>query len=704
MKATRLATLSLICAATASLIHAGTTTLLPPFLPAVDAAPDAPPLTVTSAGLTLPVVFTNDTDRVFWDIQLSARIPKTATSLEIVISCPDSAPIRSLSLHLRSGPGWYGCVLPVPTRPRQTIFLPLGLFQPEDDPADLRKASALRLSAWQRSAGTASITLHTVRARTDTVAVIRATELSAPNEANLAAMLADRCARLLAKAGISYAVLDDSFDRLDNFSLLFLPYAPAIPPKQVARLERFVKSGGRLIVFYNPLQPLGAIVGVSPGPWQGVQPGQEWTAMACDTNLLPGAAARVPHTTNGVLPPFSAGMEGSITVARLIDDTGRVTDIPACAVSGRGAWFAHVPPLATPTAVSLLRAVLARLDPAVVSTAPPLSGSAPNIARRPGEIRAAWHTGPASRHPQGWAGLMPLLASNAVNTLFIHWQNAGQNRFTQNQQSDSPLKAVAAGKQHNVSIHAWVTCWNLDGLPADQIARLSQEGRLMRAADGRELPWLCPSIPENRELLINGMRSLLKLGVDGIHLDYVRYPERAGCYAPATHRAFEKYLGASVTNWPADVLADGQQTEAFDAFRKKVISDFVRQARDAVRVQKEEVFFTAAVFPTPAAAAVCGQEWPEWLRQGLVDALCPMIYTEDPQVFAALLDEGLRSLPPDKANLIPGIGVSADESQVDAAIAARQISVIRARGLPGFAFFALDDALLYQTLPALFAD
>jgi len=700
MNATRRAPL-ILCAATAALLHSGAATLLPPFPTAAAKSPGDPDPLPAPDGLTMTAAFSNAADRAYWDLPLAGRIPDNATSLEITFSCPDPTPLRSLSLHLRSGRGWHACPLPIPARPRQTFCLPLALFQPEDDPAAIHKATALRLSAWRRAAGSATIILHSLQTRADRAAVVRATESSAPGEPALATALAGRCSRLLDKAGIPHTVIGDSFDRLDSFELLLLPYSPALPQKSVRRLARFANRGGRLIVFYNPSQPLGAVAGVSPGPWQGAPAGQEWSGMACDTDLLPGAAARVPHTTNSALPPFAAGASGTAIAARLIDNTGRATDTPACAVSDRAAWFAHVPPLATPAAVSLLRSVIARLAPDL-ATATPTPPDQPPSERRPGEIRAAWHTGPGARHPKGWNGLMPLLASNAVNTIFVHWQTAGQDRFTLNQPADSPASAVAAGRRHGVSVHAWVTCWTTDGLPADLTARLSREGRLMRAADGSELPWLCPSLPQNRDMLISGMRTMLKLGVDGIHLDYVRYPERQGCYAPATRRAFEELSGSPVSGWPADVLAGGPRAAEFDAFRSKVISDFMRQAREAVRAQNPDALFTAAVFPTPAAAAACGQAWPEWLSQSLADAICPMIYTEDPRIFAALLDDCLRAAPACKARLIPGIGVSADESQADAASAAGQISAARRRGLPGFAFFALDDALLYQTLPAIF--
>ena len=112
------------------------------------------------------------------------------------------------------------------------------------------------------------------------------------------------------------------------------------------------------------------------------------------------------------------------------------------------------------------------------------------------------------------------------------------------------------------------------------------------------------------------------------------------------------------------------------------------------------VALSAAVFPTPAAAAERGQEWPLWLREGLIDFACPMIYTENPSDFSVWLTECLAVAPAEK--LVIGIGSGADESQLDAAATAEQISEVRRRGLAGFAFFALDDELIGTLLPALF--
>lgn len=688
-------------------LHAQPFPLLPPFPPLDEIRPGdhTPSPQLTPEGLLLTARFTDTAERTYWDIPLLTPIPRGATALDLVLSCPDAASLRGLSVHLQSGNGWHNASPAFSAGARQRLALPRGLFQPEGSPGPWEKSRLLRLSAWKQADGTALLTLHAVQARADTVAIIRASERTAPGEAAFAATLANRCARLLNKADIPFAVLDDSFDDLAPFALVLLPYAPALPDRQLARLERFLKRNGKLIVFYNASAPLGALLGVRPGSWQGAEPGQEWSAMSCDTARLPEAPRRVPHVTNSILPPFATPDRQARLVATWADDTGRVTDLPACVLSDRGAWFAHVPPLAYPSAVALLRALIQSLAPDLarppaVPPAPPADVRLPGAP--PSEIRAAWHAGAAARHPRGWSGLMRDLPANSVNTLFVRWQSAGTPHYSAQgaRQADTLAEARAAGDAHGVSVHAWVTCWTLDGADAALTARLTRENRLMRDAAGNALPWLCPSIPENRALILDGLRALARRGVQGVHLDYVRYPDDTGCYAPATRRAFEAGLGSPVAAWPSDVLPGGAHAAAFQKFRRDTLTAFVREARDAVRAVSPAIRLSAAVFPTPAAAAGRGQDWPAWLRDGLIDFACPMIYTESAPEFSAMLDACLAAAP--ASALVPGLGTGADECQLDAAAAALQLGQVRARRLAGFAFFAVDDELLSVLLPRLF--
>jgi uncharacterized lipoprotein YddW (UPF0748 family) len=637
--------------------------------------------------------------------------------------------------------------------------LPRGLFQPENTPEAWEKADTLRISAWRSTvSGPTTLTLYSLKARTDAVAILRATERTAPGETAFAAALADRCARLLTKAGIPFAIINDDA-LLDPFALLFMPYAPALPPDQLRRLSRFLERNGRLVVFYNASQPLANLMGFRIGAWQGADNGKEWSAFVCNTARLPGAPLRVPHFTANLLPPHAVDAYHAATVALWADDAGHTTDFPACTLSDRGAWFAHTPPLASPSATELLRVLACTLYPALqqpcalavlrdnesLTAKPPAQGSAllrklesavmartyaeiPPLCRdlrnasaaatladtpaRPKEIRAAWEPRGSSRSTQAWDTLMKTLASRGVNTLFVHWQSAGTAHYptggrrtessrARNRASDPLADACAAGTRHGVAIHAWVTCWTLEGAADSQRTQLMKADRLMRDAAGQTLPWLCPALPENRTLILDGIRDLARHGVSGIHLDYVRYPETQGCYAPATRKAFEAERKAPVRDWPAAVLPGSTGAEEFQRFRCRTITAFVRAAQAAVRAVNPEIQLSAAVFPSPESAALRGQDWPAWIQEGLIAFACPMIYTENDLAFAAALDACLAATPNSEKSLVAGMGTGADESQLDAFGAAAQIRQARTRHLAGFAFFAIDDGLLTQTLPYL---
>ncbi len=709
----------------------------------------------------LPVRFPEGAERVYWDIPLAGRIPEKATALEIDLACSRPEPIRGLSLHAQSGDGWYSYSLgPVPAG-RRCFDLPLGNFQAEDVPGPWKKADTFRISVWRNAAasGTATLTLYALRARTDTVAIVRATERTAPGETAFAQSLSDRCARLLTKAGVPFAVTGDDFETLERFKLLFLPYAPSLSDDAVRRLTRYLDKGGRLVAFYNASQPLAAAVGFRIGSWQGTDEGAEWSALLCDRAALPFVPPRVPHFTSNLLPPFPAGTRHARVLAQWADAGGRATDLPACVLSDRGAWFAHVPPLASPPAAVLFRALVCALVPDLreeladaavrenrslldadepatrnardrlqtalraraFETVPSLCDDLRNAAAAAvsaelgasaGELRGAWEPRGCGRTRQGWETLMRTLAGRGVNTLFVHFQSAGTAFYrTGGSRSEAaciarhpgdPLAdATAAAARNGIALHAWVTCWSLTGVSPRLRTRLTEEDRLMRDASGNALPWLCPSVPENRRLIIEGLCDLAKRGVQGIHLDYVRYPESQGCYAVATRRAFETRCGASVARWPADVLPGGPRAAEFLAFRSETMTAFVREARDALRAVRPDIRLSAAVYPSPEAAARQSQDWPDWVGKGLLDFVCPMIYTESESAFASMLDACRAAVPAPDRTLVPGIGTGADESQLDALDAARQIRTGRLRHTAGFVFFAVDDALLTDVLPNL---
>ena len=224
----------------------------------------------------------------------------------------------------------------------------------------------------------------------------------------------------------------------------------------------------------------------------------------------------------------------------------------------------------------------------------------------------------------------------------------------------------------------------------------------MKDADGNTLHWLCPLHPDNEKLLFATLDTLARLGLDGLHLDYIRYPGRNGCYCPLHRIAFEKDKGHPIPNWPADVLPGGPLAADYDTFLRTQLTALVARLSRQLRAAHPSIRLSAAVYPTPASAAENAQDWPSWIRDGHLDYVSPMLYTADADRFASMLDLALAAAP-SPSMILPGIGTGADESQLDALSTARQIQVTRQKQTAGFALFQLDSDLATRTLPTLFS-
>ena len=120
-----------------------------------------------------------------------------------------------------------------------------------------------------------------------------------------------------------------------------------------------------------------------------------------------------------------------------------------------------------------------------------------------------------------------------------------------------------------------------------------------------------------------------------------------------------------------------------------------------LRREGAEKLLTAAVYGKyPSCVDSVGQDWEAWVRAGLVDYLLPMDYTEDPAKFEELVSYQARARWLRK-HMLPGIGVTAAESRLDAAQVIDQVHAIREADCPGFALFDLNTYLEQDVLPVL---
>jgi uncharacterized lipoprotein YddW (UPF0748 family) len=116
---------------------------------------------------------------------------------------------------------------------------------------------------------------------------------------------------------------------------------------------------------------------------------------------------------------------------------------------------------------------------------------------------------------------------------------------------------------------------------------------------------------------------------------------------------------------------------------------------------RPEASLSAAVYGKyPLCIASVGQDWGLWLKQGYVDFICPMNYTDDVDRFAGYTRPQL-ALPTQGGRVYPGIGVTANESRLDAIGTIKQIQRARSLGARGFTLYELTPVLDREIFPTL---
>ena len=622
----------------------------------------------------------SDDDRTFRDFEFkSARQADDATSLRVRLASPlPRDKVRAVTIHLKSGEGWHSADIGPATDSfcdGLPVRTPLAAFAPEGSPEPIGKADTIRVSAWKNAGFEEPVELaEAVFDAPARLAIVRSTDRTAAGDTELANVLADRCARLLAKAGLEYDFVTDDFASLSGkggakpsraYDLVFLPYSPRLSGDEHGRLKSFVRAGGKLVVFFNADKTLGELLGVEPGPWRSTGT-RAYTAI--DASPLFGRTRRIPHFTEGVIAPRPNPSGKARKAATWIAAFNRPVGSPALTISPSGAWFAHVPPRAYPAAAELIYAVATNLVPSLAAASEGTGNNRQTVKPSnrqtlsclTGRTCAAW-VNTAELPVDGFGHLREL----GLDTLFMHWQTAHEHKRPFPETAAGAKRfdiedLAAQGRKAGFKIHAWATCFTLDGVSDEERAKLAEEKRLSASNPN----WLDPALPKNHDLVVARLAEMAKRGVDGVHIDYAR---------------------------TSDATPQSPETTA-------AITDFVRKASKAVRAANPDIIFTAAVFPTPESAARRNQDWPAWVREGLVDYVCPMIYTESPAEFRAQLASCLAVAPADR--ILPGIGTGADESQADAPATAAEISEAVRTDCRGVAFFTLNDSLL-EVLEAL---
>ncbi|MEM2936161.1 MAG: family 10 glycosylhydrolase [Candidatus Bathyarchaeia archaeon] len=165
--------------------------------------------------------------------------------------------------------------------------------------------------------------------------------------------------------------------------------------------------------------------------------------------------------------------------------------------------------------------------------------------------------------------------------------------------------------------------------------------------------WVCPSSLVYREYLSDLMEEVTeKYGVDGIHLDYVRYPDvvegRYVCYCPTCRRKFKQEYGYELPS--DDVIKNRYYASILCDNVTEAVEHFSKLAKINNR-QTSAYVFTDYV----TAIEACYQDWPYFSR--FLDMIMPTLY-EVSQHHAQHLIEKAKSVVASGCQVVPAVYVN----------------------------------------------
>ena len=335
------------------------------------------------------------------------------------------------------------------------------------------------------------------------------------------------------------------------------------------------------------------------------------------------------------------------------------------------------------------------------------------LAQQPaaGEFRAFWCHEASGVKGMNWDQAARILAENGFTAVLPNMLWGGVTYYPSDvlpvheaaRTHDYLSECLAACRKHGIECHVWKVNWNMSGrTPLALREQMQREGRTQVSYAGQaQGEWLCPSHPLNRKLEIDSMVELAtRYEVDGIHFDYIRYPDALHCYCPGCRGRFEQATGSVVRDWPADIRNKPAIEARWNDFRRGNIDAVVGAVAETVHRLRPNVKVSAAVFPIwETDRDGVAQDWKLWCERGWLDFVCPMDYTP---VNRSLENMVRRQLAwAGRVPCYPGIGLSVWPDRTDAPRLADQITITRRLGTRGFTVFNYADIEAREVLPML---
>jgi uncharacterized lipoprotein YddW (UPF0748 family) len=360
-----------------------------------------------------------------------------------------------------------------------------------------------------------------------------------------------------------------------------------------------------------------------------------------------------------------------------------------------------------------------------------------------GQTRGLWVVRSTLVHPDSVRAMVRRASEAGFNTLLVQVRGRGDAYYSggiepraegiQDQPAFDPLAlTVREAHARGIEVHAWVNVHLISSasvISQDPAHLVNARRRLLAVPKGlaRELYdadpespryfqrlvshaladrnteglYSSPSSPEVKEHVYTLVTDLVeRYEIDGIHLDYVRYPSELFDYSRGALDRFRAWIEGRLTNDQRAELRSAHErdplafVEAFPEpwaeFRRNQITDLVERIYVGVKRVRPEALVSVAVFPDAQESFLHRyQDWEGWLRAGIVDVVAPMAYNADDGLFHEAILRAAEIGGPERVWAGVGVYLTTYEGTLS------KIEIAQRVGVRGFLLFSYDWSVAY---------
>lgn len=224
-------------------------------------------------------------------------------------------------------------------------------------------------------------------------------------------------------------------------------------------------------------------------------------------------------------------------------------------------------------------------------------------------------------------------------------------------------------------------------------------GAVSRVESGVPLARLNPSKPEVRAFMSELVRKVAEnYAVDAIQIDdhfawgqdWGYEPETVARYRRETGKVAPRTAPVPNTNPNGDVAKAWQHWAQWKA---NFVTELAVDLNAAARANRSDIKFTASPNPYPWSLTVLSQDWPAWIRRGMLDELHVQIYRTNQVAYSAELRNSTMVAAKSCLPVFVGIYAGSKSAPTATSLMTWQINIARDFAFDGVTLFHAETAL-----------